>query len=243
MFKAHQQLERHSILFLLMLTVAASIGGIVEIVPLFTIEETVETAEGLRPYTPLELAGRDIYIREGCNTCHSQMIRTLKDDIDRYGSYSLAVESKYDRPFLWGSKRTGPDLARIGGKYSDEWHVRHMIDPRAVVPQSIMPGYPFLATTPLEVPGLAMRLEALRALGVPYSSTQIREAARDLVAQAQNAPDEADAMRARYDERLNIRDFDGNPDLVSELDALVAYLQVLGTMVDVEAWRKERYGG
>ena len=211
MFRAHQKLERHSILFLLVLTFAASVGGIVEIVPLFTIEETVETAEGLRPYTPLELAGRDIYIREGCNTCHSQMIRTLKDDIDRYGDYSLAAESKYDRPFLWGSKRTGPDLARIGGKYSDEWHVRHMIDPRSVVPQSIMPGYPFLATTPLEVPGLLHRLEALRALGVPYSSTQLREAERDLHAQAENAPDEEEALRARYDERLNIRDFDGDP--------------------------------
>lgn len=243
MFRTHRKLERHSVLFLLALTAAASIGGIVEIVPLFTIDETVEAADGLRPYSPLEQAGRDIYIREGCSTCHSQMIRTLKDDVDRYGSYSLAAESKYDHPFLWGSKRTGPDLARIGGKYTDEWHVRHLIDPRSVVPQSIMPGYPFLATTPLNLPSLALRLGALRTVGVPYTDAHIENADADLKTQATDEPDEVEDLQSRYDERINIRDFDGSPDALTEMDALIAYLQVLGTMVDVGDWRAKNVPG
>lgn len=242
MFKFHARLERNSVFFLLFLTGLASIGGLVEIVPLFTISETVEKVEGLRPYTPLEQTGRDIYIREGCNTCHSQMIRTLKDDVDRYGPYSLAAESSYDHPHLWGSKRTGPDLARIGGKYSDEWHVRHLVDPRSVVQGSIMPSYPFLASTKLETANLTLYLRALKTVGVPYSDVHIDNAEADLAIQATNEPDDAEALTARYDERVNIRDFDGNPRVITEMDALVAYLQVLGTMVDVNKWRREKYG-
>ena len=147
MFRLHYWLESKAIGFAIAIILVASIGGAVEIAPLFTIHQTVEDAPDMRVYTPLELAGRNIYVREGCYACHSQMIRTLRDEVERYGPYSLAVESKYDHPMLWGSKRTGPDLARIGGKYSDEWQVRHLIDPRAVVPQSVMPSYARLAAT------------------------------------------------------------------------------------------------
>ena len=146
----HRKLERSAIGFVIAIIAAASVGGIVEIAPLFTIDETVEQAPDMRVYTPLELAGRNIYVREGCYACHSQMIRTLRDEVERYGPYSLAVESQYDRPMLWGSKRTGPDLARVGGKYSDFWHVAHLTNPRDVVPESNMPAYRWLARTPLE---------------------------------------------------------------------------------------------
>src|SRR5262252_6894960 len=180
----HHTLERNSILLAIGILLVIAVGGIVEITPLFYLKSTIEKVEGMRPYTPLELAGRNIYVREGCYLCHSQMIRTLRDEVERYGHYSLAAESMYDHPFQWGSKRTGPDLARVGGKYSDEWHVTHLIDPRAIVPQSVMPGYPFLATTELNASAAAAHLRASRAIGVPYSDEQIANARADLEAQA-----------------------------------------------------------
>ena len=232
MFGLHYKLERTSIGFAVAVIVAASIGGIVEIAPLFTIDETVEQAPDMRVYTPLELAGRNIYIREGCYACHSQMIRTLRDEVDRYGPYSLAVESKYDHPMLWGSKRTGPDLARIGGKYSDQWHVAHMIDPRAVVPVSKMPAYGWLARTPLQTRDLAQHLRALRRVGVPYTDDMIANAPADAVAQATPDSPQADGVTKRYGDATQVRDFDGRPAEVTEMDALVAYLQILGRLTD-----------
>src|SRR6266568_3903094 len=183
----HQVLEKNSILLIIGILLVITIGGVVEIAPLFYLKSTIEKVEGMRPYTPLELAGRNIYVREGCYLCHSQMIRTLRDEVERYGHYSLAAESMYDHPFQWGSKRTGPDLARVGGKYSDEWHVTHLVDPRSIVPQSVMPGYPFLAATELDYANIGAHLAANRAVGVPYTDEQIVNAAADL--QAQASPD------------------------------------------------------
>lgn len=238
--KQHQLLERNSILLTVAILVAVSIGGIVQIAPLFRIEQTIETVDGVRPYTPLELAGRQIYIREGCYTCHSQQIRPLRDEIERYGHYSLAAESMYDHPFQWGSKRTGPDLARVGGRYSDDWHVQHLIDPRAVVPDSIMPPYAFLEGRPLAVrETIGNHLLANARVGVPYTQAAIDNAVTDLFAQADPNADTS-GLEARYGDRLNMRDFDGNPGQVTEMDALVAYLQVLGTMVDFSAYEPER---
>ncbi|MDP3342245.1 cytochrome-c oxidase, cbb3-type subunit II [Frigidibacter sp.] len=229
LFKAHYNLEKNSIALVIAIILAASVGGLVEIAPLFTIDETVETTEDMRVYTPLELAGRNIYIREGCYACHSQMIRTLRDEVERYGPYSLAAESQYDHPMLWGSKRTGPDIARLGGKYSDDWHVAHLINPRAVVPSSIMPAYPWLASAPLEVDDLSDHLVALRRLGVPYTEDMIANASQDAAAQAN--PDSAGAggVVERYGEATTLRRFSGMPRL-TEMDALVAYLQVLGQL-------------
>ena len=232
MFGTHYKLERYSIGLAVAIIVVASIGGLVEIAPLFTIHETVEKAPDMRVYTPLELAGRNIYIREGCYACHSQMIRTLGDEVERYGPYSLAVESKYDHPMLWGSKRTGPDLARVGGKYSDQWHSEHLNDPRAVVAQSIMPAYPFLKSTELRTDTLAKDLATLKRLGVPYSNAMIQNAAADAAGQASPDGDEAEGVRARYGKATNIRAFDGDPAVVMEMDAIVAYLQVLGHLTD-----------
>ena len=229
----HYRLEKHPIGLTLAIILAASIGGFVEIAPLFTIDETVEDAPDMRLYTPLEQAGRDIYVREGCYLCHSQMIRTLADEVDRYGPYSLAVESKYDHPMLWGSKRTGPDIARLGGKYSDAWHVAHLIDSRAVVPASVMPHYAFLADAPLETASLPGRLTALRRVGVPYSDDMIANAERDATGQARPDSDDAEGAVARYGEATQVRLFDGQPGLVTEMDALVAYLQILGQLTDV----------
>ena len=226
--RLHYNLEKISMGLVGSIIVAASIGGLVEIAPLFTIDETVAVPADLRPLTPLELAGREIYIREGCYACHSQMIRSLADEIDRYGPYSLAAESAYDHPMLWGSKRTGPDLARLGGKYSDRWHVEHMTDPRAVVPASIMPAYPWLAR-PLDTGNLGAELATLARLGVPYDEAMIANAATDALAQSRPDAAGADAARERYGEAMTIRDFDGNPAQLSEMDALVAYLQSLGT--------------
>jgi cytochrome c oxidase cbb3-type subunit 2 len=227
----HQVLEKSSILLLLGILVVVAIGGLFEIAPLFWLSSTIEKVQGMRPYTPLELAGRDIYIREGCYTCHSQMVRSLRDEVERYGHYSLAAESMYDHPFQWGSKRTGPDLARVGGKYSDEWHVAHMIDPRSIVPESIMPGYPFLAQRELDYTGIADNLEALRAVGVPYSDEMIAHAKADLERQADPNAEAIKEFLARYP-KAQVRQFDGDPSFVSELDALIAYLQMLGTLVD-----------
>ena len=232
MFGTHYRLEKNSIALAIGIMIVASIGGFVEIAPLFTIDETVEKAPDMRVYTPLELAGRNIYMREGCYACHSQMIRTLRDEVERYGPYSLAVESKYDHPMLWGSKRTGPDLARVGGKYSDEWHVAHLIDPRDVVPESVMPAYRYLNDAKLKTNDLPQHLAALKKLGVPYTDEMIENAAHD--AYGQSAPDseQAQGARSRYGKATGIRAFDGNPGKVTELDALVAYLQILGRLTD-----------
>lgn len=228
----HKKLERNVTLLGLCALIAVAIGGIVEIAPLFWIDSTVEKVEGMRPYTPLELAGRNIYMREGCYVCHSQMIRPFRDEVERYGHYSLAAESMYDHPFQWGSKRTGPDLARVGGRYSDEWHVQHLKNPRAVVPESIMPGYSFMAERELKAGDMTAHLTALSRVGVPYSKEAIAAANEDLIAQA--TPDaDSDALKARYP-KAQVRDFDGNPGKLTELDALIAYLQMLGTLVDVE---------
>jgi len=228
----HRKIERTAVGFLLAIVAAASVGGIVEIAPLFTIHETVEDAPDMRLYTPLEVAGRDIYVREGCYACHSQMIRTLSDEVDRYGPYSLAVESKYDHPMLWGSKRTGPDLARIGGKYSDIWHVTHLSNPRQVVPESNMPAYAFLARTPLEMDDLNLHLAALREVGVPYTDDMINNAARDAFGQATPDSDFGAGVTKRYGEKTQVSAFDGVTTEVTEMDALVAYLQVLGRLTD-----------
>ena len=227
----HGILERHSMLLLVGILIVVAIGGLVEIIPLFYLKSTIEKVEGVRPYTPLELAGRNIYIREGCYVCHSQMVRPMRDEIERYGHYSLAAESMYDHPHQWGSKRTGPDLARVGGKYSDLWHVNHMIDPRSVVPESIMPGYPFLATKELKVNDITADLKIQSFIGVPYTEEQVVNAKADLMAQANPDDDNIDGFEERYPD-VAYRDFDGNPDKVTEMDALVAYLQMLGTLVD-----------
>lgn len=230
MFK-HDKIERSSILLLILTVIVVSIGGLIEIVPLFRIETTIEKVEGMRPFTPLELAGSKIYKREGCYGCHSQQVRVLRDEVERYGHYSLAAESMYDYPFQWGSKRTGPDLARVGGKYSDQWHVMHLVNPRSVVPQSIMPGYPFLTQRDADVSGIANDMETLRAIGVPYTDDMIQNAFNDAIIQASNDRDTS-ALEKRYGKKINMHDFDGNPERVTEMDALVAYLQMLGTLVD-----------
>ncbi|MFQ5346337.1 MAG: cytochrome-c oxidase, cbb3-type subunit II [Rhodothalassiaceae bacterium] len=236
---SHKTIEKNSILLLVLVLVVVSIGGIVEIIPLFWIKSTIETVEGIRPYTPLELAGRNIYIREGCYNCHSQMIRSLRSEVERYGHYSLAAESLYDHPFQWGSKRTGPDLARVGGKYSDEWHRLHMADPRAMVPESVMPGYPFLAENELDTRTIALVMRANARVGVPYSAEMIANALDDLRAQA--TPDaDPSGLLARYGDKVPVRDFDGDPKHVTELDALIAYLQVLGTFVDFDLYDPKR---
>ncbi|PRH89203.1 cytochrome-c oxidase, cbb3-type subunit II [Labrys okinawensis] len=229
----HRKLERNSIAFLAAILVVSSIGGFIEIAPLFTIDQTVEKAPDMRLYTPLELAGRDIYIREGCYACHSQMIRTLRDEVERYGPYSLAVESKYDHPMLWGSKRTGPDIARLGGKYSDAWHVAHLINPRAVVPESVMPRYGWLAANALTIDGLSLNLAAQRKVGVPYTDAMVKNATADAYGQAAPDADASTGVKERYGEATNVRDFDGNPGELTEMDALVAYLQILGRQTDI----------
>ena len=227
----HKIFETKSLVLLVGILVVVSLGGLVEILPLFWLSATVEKVQGMRPYTPLELAGRDIYVREGCYLCHSQMIRSLRDEVERYGHYSLAAESMYDHPFQWGSKRTGPDLARVGGKYSDEWHVLHLKDPRAVVPESIMPGYPWLASRPVGSKDISENLKTLRAVGVPYTDEMIENAAADLNAQVDPDNEGVDALQKRYP-KAQVRQFDNDPGFVSEMDALVAYLQMLGTLVD-----------
>lgn len=233
MTERHKKLERNITLLTVSVLITVAIGGIIEIAPLFWIDNTIEEVDGMRPYTPLEQAGRDIYVREGCYTCHSQMIRPFRDEVERYGHYSLAAESMYDHPFQWGSKRTGPDLARVGGRYSDEWHVQHLRNPQSVVPESIMPQYGFLSETPLKVADPSAQLTALRRVGVPYSDKDIEQASADL--QAQSNPDaDAGDLADRYP-KAQIRDFDGNPSKLTEMDALVAYLQMLGTLVDVSS--------
>ena len=233
---SHQKIETNATWLLILSLLVVTIGGIVEIAPLFYLQNTIEKVEGMRPYSPLELAGRNIYIREGCYVCHSQMIRPFRDETERYGHYSLAAESMYDHPFQWGSKRTGPDLARVGAKYSDEWHRAHLADPRSVVPESIMPAYAYLETTDLKMPDAAGHLKANRLVGVPYTDEQIANAQADLAAQA--TAEGTDSVAARYP-KAQSRDFDGNPNRLTEMDALIAYLQMLGTLVDFSAYKAE----
>ena len=226
----HKVSETNATLWLILSFLVVTIGGLVQIVPLFYLENTIEEVDGMRPYTPLELAGRNVYLREGCYVCHSQMIRPMRDEVERYGHYSLAAESMYDHPFQWGSKRTGPDLARVGGRYSDDWHVDHLRDPQSVVPESVMPKYGFLETTLLEGEHIGDVMKTNAFVGVPYSSEMIEAAREDFRAQADPDSD-FDGLLERYGENVNVRNFDGQPG-VSEADALIAYLQVLGTMVD-----------
>lgn len=230
----HQILEKNATLLLVGSLLVVSIGGIVEIAPLFYLQNTIEKVEGMRPYTPLELAGRNVYIREGCYLCHSQMIRPFRDEVERYGHYSLAAESMYDHPFQWGSKRTGPDLARVGGRYSNEWHVQHLSNPRAVVPESIMPSYAFLSAREVTVKDVAMDLKANVDVGVPYSDDMIANAEADMKVQADPNADTT-ALLARYP-KAKVGDFDGDPSKLTEMDALVAYLQMLGTLVDFSTY-------
>ncbi len=232
MLDKHSKIEKNSMLMLVLVIIVISIGGLIEIVPLFRVEQTIEKVKGMRPYTPLELAGREIFLREGCYSCHSQQIRPLRDEVERYGHYSLAAESMYDHPFQWGSKRTGPDLARVGGKYSDEWHVQHMINPRNLVPESIMPAYAFMAEKGVSLNEIAKHMKALQITGVPYTQEQIENAYNDAMAQAREDSANLDGLTERYGNKVNARDFDGNKEFVSELDAIIAYLQMLGTLVD-----------
>ncbi len=235
LWSKHAIFEKNSIILVIGVLIVIAIGGLVEIVPLFYLKSTIEKVDGIRPYTPLELAGRNIYVREGCYLCHSQMIRPLRDEVERYGHYSLAAESMYDRPFQWGSKRTGPDLARVGAKYSDEWHRDHLHDPRSVVPGSVMPSYPWLATTDLDYAHIAEDMKVNAVLGVPYTPDMIANAASDVKAQSVADAPEAAALVKRYP-KATARDYDGDPSRVTEADALIAYLQVLGTLVDFKLY-------
>ena len=200
MASVHEKLEVNLGLMMMLIVLLVSIAGLVEIIPLFFMTSTTKPVEGLKPYTALQLTGRDIYIREGCYVCHSQMIRPFRAETERYGHYSLAGEFVYDHPFQWGSKRTGPDLARVGGRYSDEWHRAHLMNPRDVVPESIMPGYPWLAKAPADAGEIRKKMKVMRELGVPYTDKQIEDAPAQLQGK-------------------------------TELDALIAYLQDLGTAV------------
>ena len=225
----HQVFEKNSIVLLIGILVVIAIGGVVEVAPLFYLKSTIEKVGDVRPYTPLELVGRNIYVREGCYNCHSQMIRPLRDEVERYGHYSLAAESMYDRPFQWGSKRTGPDLARIGGKYSDDWHRDHLNAPKSVVPGTVMPAYPWLAQTEIDLAHIDDDLRVQATLGVPYTAEMIANAQAD--ARAQASSDGATDLVKRYP-KAQARDYDGKPNRITEADALIAYLQVLGTFVD-----------
>ncbi len=225
----HKKIETNATLLLILSFLVVSIGGLVQIVPLFYLENTIEEVEGMRPYSPLELEGREVYLREGCYVCHSQMIRPLRDEVERYGPYSLAAESMYDRPFQWGSKRTGPDLARVGGRYSDAWQVDHLIDPQSVVPESVMPKYGYLIDREVDGKYIDELMSTHKLLGVPYTDEMIAEAKADFANQADPDSD-YDGLVERYPGAV-VSNFDGQ-DGISEMDALVAYLQMLGTLVD-----------
>ncbi len=233
----HRAIETNATLLLVFSFLVVTIGGIVQIAPLFYLENTIEEVEGMRPYSPLELTGRDIYIREGCYVCHSQMIRPMRDEVERYGHYSLAAESMYDHPFQWGSKRTGPDLARVGGRYSDEWHVDHLRDPQSVVPESVMPKYGFLEETLIQPTYIADLMQANALVGVPYDEEMIANAAADFQAQADPDSD-FDDLLVRYP-GAQVRNFDGQPG-ISEADALIAYMQMLGTLVDFSTFTPDQ---
>jgi cytochrome c oxidase cbb3-type subunit 2 len=234
----HGNIERNVTLLLVLSLLVVTIGGIIEIAPLFWLENTIEKVKGMRPYSPLELAGRNIYVREGCYVCHSQMIRPFRDEVERYGHYSLAAESMYDHPFQWGSKRTGPDLARVGGRYSNDWHVQHLNNPRDVVPESVMPPYAFLSGNQLDLKSYAAHLVANQRVGVPYTQAMVDSAAADMVAQANPDLDSKDLLD-RYPKAV-IANFDGDVGRVTEMDALIAYLQMLGTLVDFSAYEPEK---
>lgn len=227
----HHIVEKNLPLLLILMIISVAIGGVVQIIPLYTMESAIPKVDGVRPYSPLEQVGRNIYVREGCYSCHSQMIRPFRDEVDRYGHYSLAAESMYDHPFQWGSKRTGPDLARVGRKYSNEWQAGHLVNPRNLVPESIMPPYAFLKDKELKQPDIAEHLKTLKIVGVPYTDDMISNAMNDLMAQAKNDDSGHEALLARYPKAI-IGDLDGQPDKVTEMDALIAYLQILGYMVD-----------
>ncbi len=226
----HKVLETNATLLLIFSFLVVTIGGIVQITPLFYLENTIEKVEGMRPYTPLEMAGREVYLREGCYVCHSQMIRPMRDEVERYGHYSLAAESMYDHPFQWGSKRTGPDLARVGGRYSDDWHVRHLRDAQSVVPESVMPKYGFLENRKIDGKYIGDIMAANAVVGTPYTDEMLENAQADFRAQADPDSD-YDGLLERYGDKVNVRNFDGQSDL-TEADALIAYLQMLGTLVD-----------
>jgi cytochrome c oxidase cbb3-type subunit II len=228
----HGIFEKNSLILLIGILIVVSIGGMVQIAPLYWVDSTIEKVKGMRPYTPLEQAGRDIYIREGCYGCHSQMIRTLRDEVERYGHYSLAAESMYDHPFQWGSKRTGPDLARVGGKYSDQWHAEHLNNPRSLVPESIMPGYPWLASTKVNTVNAGARMATLRAVGVPYTDDMIANAIADMAAQIEPDGSAAIKLVGRYPKAKTVKVDQRTMIDPTEQDALIAYLQVLGQMVD-----------
>lgn len=234
----HEIFEKNIPLLFIGVILVTAIGALVEIVPLFFIDSTIEKVEGMRPYTPLELKGRDIYLREGCYNCHSQMVRPFRDESERYGHYSLAAESMYDHPFQWGSKRTGPDLARVGGKYSNLWHQNHMRNTRGVVPESVMPNYPWLEKNLLDYGDIAVRLSVMKTLGVPYSDIAIANASKDLEAQATPGTD-SKALNERYGAKVMQDDFDGQPARITELDALLAYLQMLGRQVDFATYQAQ----
>jgi cytochrome c oxidase cbb3-type subunit II len=234
----HELFEKNSLLLLVGILVTVSIGGIVQMVPLATMDSTIEKVEGVRPYSPLELAGRNIYVREGCYNCHSQQVRPFRDEVDRYGHYSLAAESRYDHPFQWGSKRTGPDLARVGGKYSNEWQVEHLVYPQGIVPGSVMPPYPFLAGRALNFDDVADHLRTLRIVGVPYDDAMVESALGDLRSQADPDADNA-ALLTRYPKAV-VANFDGDAAELTEMDALVAYLQVLGTLADFSTYDESK---
>jgi len=244
LFRNHKMFEKNTFILLVGILIVVAIGGIIEIVPLFYLKNTIEKVEGMRPYTPLELAGQQIYVREGCHVCHSQMIRPLRDEVERYGHYSLAAESMYDHPFLWGSKRTGPDLARVGAKYSDDWQREHLIDPRSLVPESIMPPYEFLAGRPLDLSTIQNAMRALKVAGVPYTDAMIASANEDAAFQT-DPESEFETMRDAYSAlsgragTVQIRNFDGQPGAPTELDALIAYLQMLGTLVDFSTYQAD----
>ncbi|MEZ5448572.1 MAG: cytochrome-c oxidase, cbb3-type subunit II [Thiolinea sp.] len=245
----HESIETNSALLIVLTLVAISIGGLVEIVPLHYIDETIEDVrdpetgyEMVRPYTPLELRGFDLYKREGCYNCHSQMIRPFRDEALRYGHYSLAVESRYDHPFQWGSKRTGPDLARVGGKYSNEWHVQHLKRPKSVVPESIMPNYPWLAETELQYSDIQDRMIALKRVGVPYSLTT-EEYQSNVQRFGEDVASKLDINRAEQNllEQAGGGNYDGDKSRITEMEALVAYLQVPGTMVDFNKFDEDHF--
>ena len=235
----HGAIERNATLLMVLSLIVVSIGGIIEIAPLFYLQNTIEKVKGMRPYSPLELVGRNIYVREGCYLCHSQMIRPFRDEVERYGHYSLAAESMYDHPFQWGSKRTGPDLARVGGRYSDDWHVQHLTNPQSIVPESVMPSYAFLKKNLVRTDDIALHLKTNRTVGVPYSDEMIAAAKADLMAQTDPESDGAEALAKRYPKAV-IRNFDGDAKRLTEMDALVAYLQMLGTLVDFKAYQADK---
>lgn len=238
MLNGHKKIERNSILLLILTIIVISIGGLIEIIPLFRIETTIEKVSGMRPLTPLELTGQQIYIRENCSSCHSQQIRSLRDEVERYGHYSLAAESMYDHPYLWGSKRTGPDLSRVGGKYSDEWHTAHLINPRDVVPESIMPAYGFMMNKRANLNEINKLIKTYSIVGVPYTDAMIENSYNDAIAQG-SADSDTSGLNERYGKKVNARDFDGQKNFISEADALIAYLQTLGTLADIKNYKIE----